>query len=186
MFQQEILKLTLKLIENQNVNELRTMNKSLYELRCRCKEEVSVIKKKKSNNRSEGRPLAYPNRTETKSKTFHIKYKKPLSSIAKMILNSFQNKYFYYAIDDILYFLKLRPRERDALLAILYSPILSLQNNFSIDFFDIWIQEIYISRTSRVNKFLTKNDSNFDHFSYITIKFFYTTKLPTQKPESLW
>ena len=162
------------------------MNQSLYERRCRCKEEFSIIKKKKSNNRSEGRPLSYPNRKETKSKTFHIKYTKPLSSIAKIILNSFQNKYFYYAIDDILYFLKSRPRERDHILAILYSPVLSLQNNFSIDFFDIWIQEIYISKTSKVNKFLTKNDSNSEHFSYITIKFFYTTKLPTQKPESLW
>jgi hypothetical protein len=51
---------------------------------------------------------------------------KELSSTAKFILNSFQNKYIYYAIDDILYLLKSDPIERDSLLAILYSPILSL------------------------------------------------------------
>jgi hypothetical protein len=80
--------------------------------------------------------------------------KKKLSSIAKFILNSFQNKYIYYAIDDILYLLKSNPIERDNLLAILYSPVLSLQNNFSVNFFDIWIREIYINEISKVNKFL--------------------------------
>jgi hypothetical protein len=38
---------------------------------------------------------------------------KKLSSTAKFILNSFQNKYIYYAIDDILYLLKSDPIERD-------------------------------------------------------------------------
>jgi hypothetical protein len=41
--------------------------------------------------------------------------KKELSSTAKFILNSFQNKYIYYAIDDILYLLKSDPIERDSL-----------------------------------------------------------------------
>ena len=40
------------------------------------------------------------------SKTFQIKYDRKLSSVAKFLLNSFQNKYLYYAIDDILYLLK--------------------------------------------------------------------------------
>jgi hypothetical protein len=71
---------------------------------------------------------------------------KKIISIAKFILNSFQNKYLYYAIDDILYSLKSNPIERDNLLGILYSPVLSLQNNFSINFFDIWIREIYIMK----------------------------------------
>jgi hypothetical protein len=55
-------------------------------------------------------------------------------------------------------YLKSNPIERDNLLAILYSPVLSLQNNFSINFFDIWIREIYINEISKVNKFLN-NDS---------------------------
>ena len=140
----------------------------------------------------EGRQLftrwthSYPNFNEIKSKTFYIKYDQELSVVNKMMLNNFQNKYFYHVIDDIMYSLKSKPIERDSLLAIIYSPVLYLQNNFSIDFFDIWIDEIYIQQESKTNKFLAKNISNLESFSYITIKFLYTTKLPVKKPEPLW
>jgi hypothetical protein len=87
-------------------------------------------------------------------KYFKLKYPKKLSSTAKFILNSFQNKYIYYAIDDILYLLKSNPIERDNLLAILYSPVLSLQNNFSVNFFDIWIREVYIEEIQKLINFL--------------------------------
>ena len=160
------------------------MNQILYENRCRCNEEFSITKKRKSITRSEGKPLQYPN--EITSKTFQIKYEKRLSSIAKVILNSFQNKYIYYAIDDVLYLLKTNTVERDYLLAILYSPVLSLQNNFSINFFDIWIREIYIDEISKVNKFLTNNSETSGQFSYITIKLLYKTRVPVKKQESLW
>lgn len=160
------------------------MNQILYENRCRCNEEFSITKKRKSITRSEGKPLQYPN--EITSKTFQIKYEKRLSSIAKVILNSFQNKYIYYAIDDVLYLLKTNTVERDNLLAILYSPVLSLQNNFSINFFDIWIREIYIDEISKVNKFLTNNSETSGQFSYITIKLLYKTRVPVKKQESLW
>ena len=128
------------------------MNQILYEInRCKCKEEFSIKKKRQSSNRSEGKPFVYPDTNEITSKTFQIKYERKLSSIAKLLLNSFQNKYLYYAIDDILYLLKSNPVERDNILAIFYSPVLSLQNNFSINFFDIWIHEIYISEISKGN-----------------------------------
>ena len=93
----------------------------------------------------EGRQLftrwthSYPNLNEIKSKTFYIKYDQELSVVNKIMLNNFQNKYLYHVIDDIMYSLKSKPTERDNLLAIIYSPVLYLQNNFSIDFFDIWI-----------------------------------------------
>lgn len=162
------------------------MNRILYQIRCRCKEEFSVIRRRKSNNRSEGKPLQYPNPNDITSKTFQIKYEKKLSSIAKLLLNSFQKKYFYYAIDDVLYVLKSNPSERDNLLAILYSPIISLQNNLSINFFDIWIHEISINETPKVNKFLTNHSQNFEQFSYITVKLLYKIKIPIKKQESLW
>jgi len=162
------------------------MNRILYEIRCKCKEEISVIKKHKLNNRSEGKPLPYPNPNEITSKTFQIKYEKKLSSIAKLLLNSFQKKYLYYAIDDILDSLKSNPVERDNLLAILYSPIISLHNNFSINFFDIWIHEIYINEAPKINKFLTHNSQNFQQFSYITVKLLYKIRIPIRKQESLW
>jgi hypothetical protein len=162
------------------------MNRILYENRCRCNEEFSITKKRKSTTRSEGKPLQYPKSNEITSKVFQIKYEKKLSSTAKFILNSFQNKYIYYAIDDILYLFKLNPIERDTLLAILYSPILSLHNNFSVNFFDIWIGEVYIDEISKVNKFLSNDSPTSEQFSYLTIKLFYKTRVPVKKQESLW
>jgi len=162
------------------------MNQVLYENRCKCHEEVSITKKRKSSNRSEGKPFLYPNQNEITSKTFQIKYEKNLSSIAKLLLNNFQNKYLYYVIDDILDLLKSNPIERDNLLTILYSPVLSLQNNLSINFFDIWIHEIYVNEVKKVNKFLANNYQNTESVNYITIKLLYRTKIPVKKQESLW
>lgn len=112
--------------------------------------------------------------------------KKNLSSTGKLLLNSFQNKYLYYAVDDISYLLKSTPIERDNLLTILYSPVLSLQNNLSINFFDIWIHEIYINEIKKVNKFLVNNSQNLECVNYVTIKLLYRTKIPVKKQESLW
>ena len=162
------------------------MNRILYENRCKCNEEFSIIKKRKSTTKSEGKPLQYPKPNEIISKTFQIKYDKKLSTTSKFILNSFQNKYIYYAIDDILYLFELNKTERNNLLAILYSPVLSLQNNFFVNFFDIWIREIYIDEVSKVNKFLNQDSQTSEQFSYIIIKFFYKTRIPVKKQESLW
>jgi hypothetical protein len=162
------------------------MNRILYKSRCRCNEEFSITKKRKLSTRREGKPLQYPKPNEVVSKTFQIRYDKKLSPTAKLILNSFQNKYIYYAIDDILYSFKSNSRERENLLAILYSPVLSLQNNFSINFFDIWIHEIYIHEISKVNKFFKNDFSNFEQLNYITIKLLYKTRTPVKKLDSLW
>jgi len=129
---------------------------------------------------------SYPKAKRIRSKTFYIKYDQKLSIVDKVMLNNFQNKYFYHIIDDVLYSLKSNPTQRDNILSIVYSPVLYLQNNFSIDFFDIWINEIYINQESKVNKFLAEDTSNLEPFSYITIKLFYTTKPPVKKPEPLW
>ena len=162
------------------------MNRVFYQIRCKCKEEISLTKKRKLITRSEGKPFVYPNLQELTSKTFQVKYENKLSSVAKLVLSSLQNKYFYYAIDDISYLLKSQTYERDNLLALLYSPVLSLHNNLSINFFDIWIHEVHINEVSKTNKFLNKNSQNFESFYHIRIKFLYRTKIPVKKEESLW
>jgi hypothetical protein len=162
------------------------MNQLLFKNRCKCNEEISVVKKRKSTSRSEGKPLQYPKSSEIKSKTFQIKYEGKLSLLAKFILNSFQNKYIYYGMDDILYQFGLDSKEYETLLAILYSPVISLQNNYSVNFFDIWINEIYIEEGSKSNKFLTNEMTVRPQVTYVTIKFFYKNKLPTKKQTSLW
>ena len=162
------------------------MNQVLYKIKCNCKEEFSITKKRKAITRSEGKPFLYPNSNEITFKTFQIKYDRELSSFTKLLLNSFQHKYLYYAIDDILYLLKPNSIEQNSLLTILYSPIISLQNNFSINFFDIWIHEIYIIEASKTNKFLNNNQQTIKQSYNIMIKFLYRTKIPLKKQESLW
>ena len=136
--------------------------------------------------RRKSRPLRFYDDDPKMIKTFHVKYDKELSPIAKLVLNNLQNKYLYYAIEDILSLLKAKPMERDILLAILYSPVLSLQNHFSISFFNIWIKDIYINETAKFNKFLNKKNARSESFNYITIKFFYTIKAPPTKSKTLW
>ena len=127
-----------------------------------------------------------PNLTRMRAKTFYLKSKKPLSTVDKIILNNFEKKYLYHAIDDVLYSLKSKPVERDNLLAILYSPVLALQNHFSIDFFNIWIDEISISKVATDNKFLANYTSKTEPFSYVTMTLVYNKKLLPKKIESLW
>ena len=110
-----------------------------------------MTKKRKS---SEGRPLKYLTQSESTLRTFQIRYEKKLSSIAKLVLNSFQNKYIYYAIDDILDSFQSNPNERDNLLAILYSPILSLQNNFSIHFLIFGSMKFTLKKYQKLINFL--------------------------------
>ena len=206
MFPQEILKLISRLIENQNVNESERMKQkqSFYEFghKCRCKEELLIRKKeledgKKDENEKKklvpvkANATLYPTPMNSKttlmnSKTFSIEYDHKLSSIAKMMLRSFKDKYIYYAIDDIMCFFKSKPFERDSILSLFYSPIISLQNTFSVDFFDIWIKEIYITEKFKVNKFLTKTNQQLEPLSSITITFGYKINLPSKKTESLW
>lgn len=162
------------------------MNKILYEIRCKCREELSVVTKHNPKKRSEGKPIQYPSYNDSASKTFQIKCKKKLAPITKTLLNSFQKKYLYYAIDDILYLLKSYPAEQNNILNIIYSPIISLQNNFSISFLDIWIHELYINEFSKKNKFLGNKFKSIEEYTYITIKFVYKKRFPLKKQKSLW
>ena len=121
-------------------------------------------------------------------KTFQVKYRFLLSLTGRNILTSFTNKYIYYAIDDILYLLNSNPIERDNLLAILYSSMLSLHNDFSVNFFDIWINSVYISDSYQTNRFLKTKTANSNQITEttITLKLHYFTRVPVKKPESIW
>jgi len=114
-------------------------------------------------------------------KTFNVKSEKTLSPLAKSILLSVQFKHFYYVRDDISYLLKSNPIERDFLLQALYSTVISLQNNLSINFFDMWIYEIYINKISTHNKFLNQKSQNLESDEYITIKLAYGSSVPQEK-----
>lgn len=119
-------------------------------------------------------------------KTFQIHYTFPLSLTGRNILVSFTNKYIYYAIDDILYLLKSNKLERDNLLTILYSSMLSLHNDFSINFFDIWIDSVYFNECYTTNRFLNTKSQHLNTMTIITLKLHYFTRTPIKKPEPIW
>ena len=114
-------------------------------------------------------------------KTFNVKSEKKLSPLAKLILQNVQFKHFYYVRDDISYLLKSNPSERDFLLQALYSIVISLQNNLSINFFDMWIYEIYINKVSTHNKFMSQKSQNLEPGEYITIKLAYGSSVSQEK-----
>jgi len=121
-------------------------------------------------------------------KTFQLSYQFPLSRTGQTILNSFTNKYIYYAIDDILCLLDSNPIERDNLLNILYSCMLSLHNEFSINFFDIWIDSVYFNDDCETNRFVKSKTMKTNQTSNLTIslKLHYFKRMPIKKPEPIW
>lgn len=119
-------------------------------------------------------------------KTFHVKYDNKLSSFAKLTLQSFQFKYLYYVLEDISYLLKAVPSDRDTLLQIFHSIVISLQNNLCVNFFDIWIYEIYITDIPKSKKLNNYNSQNLKCFNYLTIKLACQVKPPPEKTEIPW
>ena len=125
------------------------LKSSFITYRSRCKEDnegnndKSISKPLESSSFTVGRPFHYP--LERYCKTFQIQYNQKLTNTAKFVLSSFKNKYIYYAVDDLLFLKNLNYTEKENLLGFLYSPILSLHNDLSINLFDIWIDEIYIN-----------------------------------------
>ena len=121
-------------------------------------------------------------------KTFQLKNQAPLSLTSRSVLNSFKNKYIYYAIDDILYLLDSKPSERDNLLKVLYSSMVSLHNQFSVNFFDIWIDSIYFNESFEINRFLKYKSTILNPTSTLTLvlKLHYFTRTPIKRPEAIW
>jgi len=121
-----------------------------------------------------------------KIQTFTITYEKDISNKGKNILQSFKIKPYYYVIDDITYLLKSNPKECECFLQILNSTVISLQNNFKINFFDVFIYEIKINEITKFNKFnevLIKPSKNSNE---ITIKLAYQIKAIDKTVELTW
>lgn len=138
------------------------------ELRAKCESDWSADPPKK---RRVELTLNFPKNFQIK--TFHFRSEKKLSSLTKLILQSIQFKHFYYVRDDIFYLLKSNMAERDCILQALYSIVIYLQNNLSINFFDMWIYEVYINESLTKNKFMSQTSQNIKSYEYITIKLAY-------------
>ena len=155
------------------------------ETKCYCKKlfwHSNKIKKRRVNL-TQGRPLKYPYKELKNSKLFKIHYDKKLSSLEKLLISSFKNKYLYYVIDDINSILHSKQFVNNDLLIMLYSSITWLHNNESINFFDIWINNICIQEERQINRFL-KNTNKYK--TWITLILYYKVRSPKRKPKILW
>jgi len=179
----------------KNLKAISYWEKPIYlGKKCQCyKKKIQKQKKNLESTRtklSEGKLLKYPVKKKLNEsrfiKTFFIKYEGKLSLQAKTMLNSFKNKYVYYAIEDILDFYNLEFNEKEQLKTFLYSSMISLQNDFSINFFDIWIKSIYYNDIKIDNKFIKSNSRDLNQITQITLKLSYLVKSPIQKVNSLW
>lgn len=178
-----------------SVFEERPWKPCLVDERCQCRQIAEAKRRAKANplsNRtsvSEGLPLAYPIKKHydrpdlTMMKTFQMEYKGHFSKLTINILTSFQKKYIYYAIDEISEL--LNTNERKILLSFFYSSMISLHNDFSINFFDIWIDMMTINYSSLTNRFLI-NQPESRYITHLKLKLNYKTKLPIKKPEPIW
>jgi hypothetical protein len=116
-------------------------------------------------------------------KTFNVKCDSKLSPLAKIILQSFNFKIYYYVVDDLLYLLKSNPDERDYLLHILNSTVIFLQNNSYVNFFDIYLYAVNITELSKFNRFVNEES---EAFEILTIKLAYQVKSIPKKIETIW
>ena len=118
--------------------------------------------------------------------TFNVESDIQLSPITTTIVKSFNYKLYYYVIDDLFYLLKSYPNERDYLLKILHSSVIFLQNNFYVNFFDIYVYQINIDQTSNFNRFLNQQSKSYKNSVHITIKLAYQVKTVSKKVEATW
>jgi len=119
-------------------------------------------------------------------KTFSIKYDRKISKHAKIILQSFKLKVYYYVIDDILYFLKSDQNECDYLVQILHSTAIFLQNNFGVNFFDIYIYDIRVNETPKFNRFTNNEKESLKFSNNIIIKLAYQVQPLEKNLETTW
>ena len=119
-------------------------------------------------------------------KTFSVEYDKELSKRAKVVLQSFRLKFYYYVIDDILYFLKSDSNECNRLLKILNSTAIFLQNNLSVNFFDIYVYDIQINEILKTNRFIHGKREPVKVSNTITIKLAYQIQSLEEILDTTW
>ena len=66
--------------------------------------------------------------------------------------------------------------------------MLSLHNEFTVNFFDIWIDSVYLNDSFQTNRFCNSQNNNFNNLKTTTIvlKLHYFTRSPIRKPDPLW
>jgi len=76
--------------------------------------------------------------------------------------------------------------ERTFILQIIYSAVTYAENNHYANLLKVWIDNIYIKKVVRSNKFLNKNPGKLENDYYIILNLGFEYKAFPVKKESIW
>ena len=120
------------------------------------------------------------------SQTFNIKCEKKLSTRAKQLLQTWRNKPFYCANEDILYVFKINSIEREFLLQVLHSMAIFLQNATCSSFFDISIYNVIITEQSNFDQLNKQKLEDIRLFDSLTFTLHCHVASPPKKQDIPW
>jgi len=112
------------------------------------------------------------------------KYNFKVTQNFKKILKNLRKCSFYKSI-EILSNLSDKT-ERTTILQIIYSVVTYAENNHYANLLKVWIDNIYIKKVVKPNKFLKRKSENLTDNYYIVLNFGFEYKAFPVKKESIW
>jgi hypothetical protein len=112
------------------------------------------------------------------------KYNFKVTQNFKKILKNLRKCSFYKSI-EILSNLSDKT-ERTTILQIIYSVVTYAENNHYANLLKVWIDNIYIKKVVKSNKFLKRKSENLTDNYYIVLNFGFEYKAFPVKKESIW
>ena len=137
----------------------------------------TVLKKKKFS-------IVSQNSTVIGYLSVNAKYNYKITQNLKKILKDLHQCSFYKSI-EILSNLS-NNIERTFILQIIYSAVTYAENNHYANLLKVWVNNVYIKKVTKSNKFLKKKSENLENDYFITLNLGFEYKAFPVKKESIW
>jgi len=116
--------------------------------------------------------------------TINAKYENTLSPAVENFLKSLRKHSFYKAKEKVSTI--TNNFERTLILQIIYSAVTYAENNHYANLMKLWIDDIYIKKVQKLNRFISKNSERLEYEYFIIINLGFEYKPFPIKKESLW
>jgi hypothetical protein len=116
--------------------------------------------------------------------TINAKYNYKITQNLKKVLKNLHKCSFYKSI-EILSNLS-NNIERAFILQIIYSAVTYAENNHYANLLKVWVDNIYIKKVVKSNKFLKKKSEKLENDYYIILNLGFEYKAFPVKKESIW
>ena len=116
--------------------------------------------------------------------TINAKYNYKITQNLKKVLKNLHKCSFYKSI-EILSNLS-NNLERTFILQIIYSAVTYAENNHYANLLKVWVDNIYIKKVVKSNKFLKKKSEKLENDYYIILNLGFEYKAFPVKKESIW